>query len=135
MPMSMSDPIADMLTRIRNAGMAGHKRVDVPASKMKLEIARILQKERFIASYKYLQGDGPQGVIRIYLKYTPDSEPVINGIERVSKPGLRKYCGVREIPRVFGGMGISILSTSRGIMTGREAKQVGVGGEILCNVW
>ena len=133
--MSMSDPIADMLTRIRNAGMAGHKRTDVPASKVKLEIARILQKERFIGGYKFLDDEGPQGLIRVYIKYTPDDEPVINGLERVSKPGLRRYCGVKEIPRVFGGMGVSILSTSRGIMSGREAKKVGVGGEILCSVW
>ncbi|MCA9752786.1 MAG: 30S ribosomal protein S8 [bacterium] len=132
--MSMSDPIADMLTRIRNAGRAGHKRVDVPASKLKLEIARILLKERFISNYKFVE-DGPQGVIRVYLKYTPEDEPVINGLERVSKPGLRRYAGVQEIPRVLGGMGVSILSTSRGIMTGREARTAGVGGEILCNVW
>jgi small subunit ribosomal protein S8 len=131
----MSDPIADMLTRVRNAAMARHKRVDIPASKIKLEIARILQKERFIGSYKYLGDDGPQGFIRMYLKYTPDEEPVISGLERVSKPGLRRYCGSQNVPRVFGGMGVSILSTSRGIMTGREARKVGVGGEILCNVW
>lgn len=134
--MSMSDPIADMLTRIRNAAGARHKRVDVPASKIKLEIARILQKERFISSYKYLQPeDAVQGTIRIYLKYTPDEEPVINGIERVSKPGLRRYCGADGIPRIFGGMGVSILSTSRGVLSGREARQVGVGGEILCAIW
>ena len=132
--MSMTDPIADMLTRIRNAARARHKRVDVPASKLKLEIARILLKERFVANYKFVE-DGPQGTIRIYLKYTPDEEPVINGIERVSKPGLRRYCGAEEIPRVFGGMGVSILSTSRGVLSGREAKQVGVGGEILCSIW
>ena len=133
--MSMSDPIADLLTRIRNAGRAGHKRVDIPASKLKLEIARILLKERFIANYKFVEDDGPQGVIRIYLKYTPADEPVIAGIERVSKPGLRRYTGVQAIPRVFGGMGVSILSTSRGIMMGREARSAGVGGELLCNVW
>lgn len=133
--MSMSDPIADMLTRIRNAGNARHKRVDVPASKLKLEIARILQKERFIANYKFVEDGGPQGVIRVYLKYTPDEEPVINGVERVSRPGLRRYCGSTEMPRIFGGMGVSILSTSRGVMTGREAQKVGVGGEILCSVW
>jgi small subunit ribosomal protein S8 len=134
--MSMSDPIADMLTRIRNAAGARHKRVDVPASKIKLEIARILQKERFISSYKYLQPEeAPQGTIRIYLKYTPDDEPVISGLQRESKPGLRRYCGSNEIPRVFGGMGVSILSTSRGIMTGREARKIGVGGEFLCSVW
>ena len=133
--MSMSDPIADLLTRIRNAGRSGHKRVDIPASKLKLEITRILLKERFIANYKFVEDDGPQGLIRIYLKYTPADEPVIAGLERVSKPGLRRYCGVQEIPRVFGGMGVSIVSTSRGFMTGREARSAGVGGEILCNVW
>jgi small subunit ribosomal protein S8 len=133
--MAMSDPIADMLTRIRNAAAARHKRVDVPASKLKLEIARILLKERFIANYKFLGEGNPQGMIRVYLKYTPDEEPVISGMERVSKPGLRRYCGAGEVPRVLGGMGVSILSTSRGVMTGREAKRTGVGGEILCNVW
>jgi len=133
--MSMSDPIADMLTRIRNAGQAGHKRVDVPASKLKLEIARILEREKFIASYRFVDDQGPQGFIRIYLKYTPDEEPVITGLQRVSKPGLRRYCGAQEVPRVFGGMGVSILSTSHGIMTGREAQRAGVGGEILCSVW
>lgn len=134
--MSMSDPIADMLTRIRNAGMVRHKRVDIPASKMKLEIARILQKERYISSYKFLkQDDEPQGTIRVYVKYTPDEEPVISGLQRESKPGLRRYCGSKDVPRVFGGMGISILSTSRGIMTGREARRIGVGGEVLCSVW
>ena len=132
--MSMTDPIADMLNRIRNAGLARHKRADIPASKLKLEIARILLKERFISNYKFVE-DGVQGTIRVYLKYTPDEEPVINGLERISKPGLRRYCGVEEIPRVFGGMGVSILSTSRGVMSAREAKKVGVGGEILCSVW
>jgi small subunit ribosomal protein S8 len=132
--MSMTDPIADMLNRIRNAGMARHKRADIPASKLKLEIARILLKERFISNYKFIE-DGVQGTIRVYLKYTPDEEPVINGLERISKPGLRRYCGADEFPRVFGGMGVSILSTSRGVMSAREAKKVGVGGEILCSVW
>jgi len=133
--MAMSDPIADMLTRIRNAGHAGHKRTDVPASKLKLEIARVLLKERFIANYKFIEDDGPQGNIRVYLKYTPDDEPVISGIQRVSKPGLRRYAGARSMPRVLGGMGMSIVSTSRGIMTGREAAREGVGGEVLCSVW
>ena len=133
--MSMSDPIADMLTRIRNGGMARRKRVDMPASKMKLEIARILLKEKCIGSYKFIDDGGPQGIIRLYLKYTPDEEPVISGIQRVSKPGLRKYCGSKEVPRVYGGMGVSIMSTSRGIMSGQEARRVGVGGEVLCSVW
>jgi small subunit ribosomal protein S8 len=133
--MSMSDPIADMLTRIRNAGRARLRRVDVPASKLKLEIARILLKERFISNYKFVGEGSPQGLIRVYLKYTPEEEPVITGLERVSRPGLRRYCGADEVPRVLGGLGVSILSTSRGIMSGREAKKTGVGGEILCNVW
>jgi small subunit ribosomal protein S8 len=133
--MAMSDPIADMLTRIRNAGRARLRRVDVPASKLKLEIARILLKERFISNYKFVSEGSPQGFIRVYLKYTPEEEPVITGLQRVSRPGLRRYCGSEEIPRVLGGLGVSILSTSRGIMTGREAKKTGVGGEILCNVW
>jgi small subunit ribosomal protein S8 len=133
--MSMSDPIADMLTRIRNAGRARLRRVDVPASKLKLEIARILLKERFISNYKFIGEGSTQGMIRVYLKYTPEEEPVISGLQRVSRPGLRRYCGAEEVPRVLGGMGVSILSTSRGIMTGREAKKTGVGGEILCNVW
>ncbi|MAF26927.1 MAG: 30S ribosomal protein S8 [Gemmatimonadota bacterium] len=133
--MAMSDPVADMLTRIRNAGQVGQKRTDIPASKLKLEIARVLQKERFISNYKFVAGDGPQGIIRVYLKYTPGEEFVINGLQRVSRPGLRRYCPASDVPRVFGGMGITILSTSRGIMTGREAQRVGVGGEILCSVW
>ncbi len=133
--MSMSDPIADMLTRIRNAGRARLRRVDVPASKLKLEIARILLKERFISNYKFVGEGSPQGLIRVYLKYTPEEEPVITGLERVSRPGLRRYCSADEVPRVLGGLGVSILSTSRGIMSGREAKKTGVGGEILCNVW
>jgi small subunit ribosomal protein S8 len=133
--MSMSDPIADMLTRIRNAGRARLRRVDIPASKLKLEIARILLKERFISNYKFIGEGSTQGTIRVYLKYTPEEEPVITGLQRVSRPGLRRYCAAEEVPRVLGGMGVSILSTSRGIMTGREAKKTGVGGEILCNVW
>lgn len=133
--MSMSDPIADMLTRIRNAGHSRHKRVDIPASKLKLEIARILLNEKFISNYKFIGEGSPQGTIRVYLKYTPDEEPVIAGMKRISKPGLRRYCGSEDVPRVLGGMGVSILSTSRGLMTGREAKKSGIGGEILCTVW
>lgn len=130
----VSDPIADMLTRIRNAMQARHAKVDVPGSKLKLEIARILKEEGYILNYK--QGDeGSKRVIKIYLKYNPSNEPVINHMERSSKPGRRIYCGSKEIPRVLGGMGINILTTPRGVMTGRTARKEGVGGELLCTVW
>ncbi|MBM3786107.1 MAG: 30S ribosomal protein S8 [Acidobacteria bacterium] len=130
----VSDPIADMLTRIRNAMQARHAKVDVPASKLKLEIARILKEEGYILNYK--QGDeGSRRVIKIYLKYTPGNEPVINHLERASKPGRRMYLGSKQIPRVLGGMGINILTTPRGVMTGRTARREGIGGELLCTVW
>jgi small subunit ribosomal protein S8 len=122
-----------MLTRIRNAVMAGHESVLVPSSKMKLSIVRILKQEGFIDRYEVLKGK-PQPMIRIYLKYA-DEQPAIIGLERVSKPGLRVYAGEREIPRVYGGLGVAILSTSKGIMTGKEAWRQRLGGEILCYVW
>lgn len=131
--MTVTDPIADMLTRIRNAIMAGHDAVLVPSSKTKLSIIKILKREGFIDRYEVLKGK-PQPMIKIYLKYT-DGEPAISGLERVSKPGLRVYAGRREIPRVYGGLGIAILSTSKGIMTGQEAWRQHLGGEILCYVW
>ncbi|HWP99157.1 MAG TPA: 30S ribosomal protein S8 [Vicinamibacterales bacterium] len=134
----MTDPIADMLTRIRNATLARHARVDVPASKLKLEIARILQREGYIQGYTLLERVPrvrPQAVLRITLKYGPRGERVISGIQRVSRPGRRVYLGRDEVPEVLGGLGTSILTTSRGVMTGREAKQQGIGGEVLCNVW
>ena len=132
--MNMTDPIADMLTRIRNGARARLPKVDIPASRLKTEIARILKNEGYIANFKMLE-DGKQGSIRVFLKYGPGWEKVITDLQRVSRPGCRIYCGKSEIPRVYGGLGINILSTSHGVMTGREAARTGVGGEILCNVW
>jgi small subunit ribosomal protein S8 len=131
--MTVTDPIADMLTRIRNAIMAGHDGVLVPCSKIKLSIIKILKEEGFIDRYEVLKGK-PQSMIKIHLKYA-DDQPAILGLERVSKPGLRVYVERREIPRVYGGLGIAILSTSKGIMTGQEAWRHNLGGEILCYVW
>jgi small subunit ribosomal protein S8 len=131
--MTIIDPIADMLTRIRNAIMASHDSVLVPSSKMKLSIVKILKDEGFVDRYEVLKGK-PQPMIKIQLKYT-DERPAILGLERVSKPGLRVYVEGREIPRVYGGLGIAILSTSKGIMTGQEAWKQHLGGEILCYVW
>jgi small subunit ribosomal protein S8 len=136
----MTDPIADMLSRIRNATIARHQRVDVPASKLKTEIARILQGEGYIQGYKVLDAKpgvngGAQKTIRIFLKYGPRGERVITGILRVSRPGRRVYFRRDSVPKVLAGLGTNILTTSRGVMTGREALQVGVGGEVLCNVW
>jgi small subunit ribosomal protein S8 len=132
--MNMTDPIADMLTRVRNGVRAKLSKVDVPASKLKIEIARILKQEGYVSNMKVI-GDEPQKAIRIYLRYGPGMERAITNLQRVSRPGCRIYCGKHEIPRVLGGMGINILSTSRGVMTGKEAARNGVGGEILCNVW
>ena len=132
--MNMTDPVADVLTRIRNGVRARLPKVDVPSSKLKVEIARILKDEGYIANFKTSE-DGKQGVLRVYLKYGPGMERVITDLQRVSRPGCRIYCGKAEIPRVYGGLGINILSTSRGLMTGRTAAREGVGGEILCNVW
>ena len=132
--MSMTDPIADLLTRIRNACRAKHSRVDVPASKLKREIARVLAEERFIDNFAFFE-DGKQGQLRLYLRYGEDSVSVIQGLRRISKPGLRHYSTKGKIPRVRNGLGISILSTSRGVMTDRDARKAGVGGEILCSVW
>lgn len=136
----MTDPIADMLARIANAVRARHGRVDVPASKIKLEIARILQREGYIQGFKLIEPKGPdsplgQKLIRIILKYGPNGERVISGVRRVSKPGRRVYCGRDAIPVVLGGLGISILTTPRGVMTGHEAARAGVGGEVVCYVW
>jgi small subunit ribosomal protein S8 len=137
----MTDPIADMLTRLRNAVTAKHTRVDMPASKLKAEIARILQDEGYIQGFRLLEepaeraGRQPRQVIRMFLKYGPRGEKVISGIERISRPGRRVYIGVEEVPAVLGGLGTSILTTSRGVMTGRAARKAGVGGEVLCNVW
>jgi small subunit ribosomal protein S8 len=135
----MTDPIADMLTRIRNAVSSRHTRVDLPASKLKVEIARILQDEGYIAGFKLVDADGSgqtaQQVVRLFLKYGHGGERVISGIERVSRPGRRVYVSRDEVPSVLGGLGVSILTTSRGVMSGRAAQRAGVGGEILCNVW
>ena len=131
--MTMTDPIADCLTRIRNASRAKHKRVDMPASKIKVEIARLLQENHYITSYKVLD-DAHQGVLRVYLKYR-DDEPVLHGLERVSRPGLRIYKGREELPRIRNGLGMTIVSTSRGLMSDRQSRETGVGGEILAKVW
>ncbi len=131
--MTVIDPIADMLTRIRNAVMAEHESVLVPSSKMKIAIVKILEKEGFIERYEVLKGK-PQPMIKVYLKYK-DGQPAILGLERVSKPGLRVYVERQEIPRVYGGLGIAIISTSQGIMTGQEAWRRRLGGEVLCYVW
>ena len=132
--MNMTDPVADMLTRIRNSVRAKLPRVDIPSSKLKVEIARILKNEGYVSNFKVTE-DGKQGVLRVYLKYGPGMERVITDVQRVSRPGCRIYCGKDRIPRVYGGLGINILSTSRGLMTGRAAAKEGVGGEIICNVW
>ena len=133
--MSVSDPIADMLTRIRNALMARHESVLVPTSKIKISIARVLKEEGFIRDYEILKGDSPQRMIKIHIGSVIKKQAVLNGLQRVSKPGLRVYCGKGEIPRVYGGLGIAILSTSQGVLTGQQAWKKGLGGEILCYVW
>jgi small subunit ribosomal protein S8 len=132
--MSMNDPIADMLTRIRNAGHAGHRRVDMPVSKLKIEVSRILTENDFVHGYKVLD-DGRHGILRLYLKYTEEERPVIRSLKRVSRPGLRRYVGAGEVPKVRSGMGIAILSTSRGVMTDREARAGHIGGEVLATVF
>jgi small subunit ribosomal protein S8 len=130
----LTDPISDMLTRVRNALIAKHAKVDVPASKLKTEIARILKEEGYILNYK-LTEEGAKKFIRIYLKYTSGNVPVISHLERVSRPGCRVYVGSKEVPRVLGGLGINILTTPRGVMTGMAARKEHVGGEVLCQVW
>ena len=130
----MSDPIADMLTRIRNGAKARKRRVDIPASKTKQAVADLLVREGYLRSVKFLE-EGPQGTLRIYLKYTEDRNPAFEGIERVSKPGLRRYVPKDEIPKVLGGYGTAVVSTSKGILTGHQARMAGVGGEVLCKVW
>lgn len=132
--MSMTDPIADMLTRIRNACHAKHPRVDVPASNLKRELARVLAECRFIDNFAHIE-DNKQGVLRLYLRYDRENNSIIRGLKRVSRPGLRNYSGKVGIPRVLRGLGVAIVSTSKGVMTDKEARRAGVGGEILCNVW
>mgnify|MGYP006291859485 CR=1 FL=1 len=129
----MTDPIADRLSRVRNAMRAGHKRVDMPVSKLKAEIARILKENHYVHDYKVLD-DGRHGVLRVYLKYHED-EPVIRDMQRVSTPGRRKYVGAKELPRVRAGLGMAIISTSRGVMTDSEAREQNVGGEVLAAIW
>jgi small subunit ribosomal protein S8 len=130
----MTDPIADMLTRIRNANTVGHDKLEVPASKLKKEIAEILKSEGFVRDVEFIE-DNKQGVIRIFLKYGPNNERVITGLKRISKPGLRVYAKAYEVPRVLGGLGIALVSTSKGIMTDKDARNQQVGGEVLAYVW
>jgi len=132
--MSVTDPIADMLTSIRNACKAKHKKVDVPSSSLKIELAKVLLREKYVNNFKTID-DRRQGVLRIYLKYDPQNKSVITGIRRVSTSGRRVYVDKNHVPRVLGGMGTAVLSTSSGVLTDKEAKMKGVGGEILCHVW
>jgi small subunit ribosomal protein S8 len=132
--MSMTDPIADLLTRIRNANQALLERVDIPASRLKVEMAKILKAEGFIRAYKLID-DNKQGILRIYMKFGPDNERVILGLRRVSRPGLRVYRKAAQIPNVMSGVGVAVVSTSQGLMTGTAARQRSLGGEVLCYVW
>ncbi|MCL1994421.1 MAG: 30S ribosomal protein S8 [Spirochaetes bacterium] len=132
--MSVSDPVADMLTKIRNAGMAKHEKVDIPTSRLKLEIVKILKTEGYIKNFKKANLEG-MNVIRVFLKYDEKTAPIIHGIEKVSKPGRRVYLGYKNMPRVFNGYGTLIVSTSHGVTTGRKAAEKKVGGEIICTVW
>lgn len=132
--MTMTDPIADMLTRIRNANTVGHETVEIPASKMKKSIAGILTEEGYIKGYDVIE-DGKQGVIRVKMKYGAEKEKVISGIKKISKPGLKVYAKSDEVPRVLGGLGIAIISTSNGVISDKEARKLGVGGEVICYVW
>jgi len=130
----MVDPIADMLTRIRNGIMASYDKVEIPCSKMKINIAKILKTEGYIRNYKIIE-DNRQGIMVIYLKYNEDKSPVIKGLKRISKPSCRLYSRSKKMPKVLNGLGINVISTSRGIMTDREARKMGVGGEVICSVW
>ncbi|HWY69691.1 MAG TPA: 30S ribosomal protein S8 [Terriglobales bacterium] len=132
--MSLTDPVADLLTRIRNAVSARQQKLDVPASKLKMEIARILKEEGYISNFKATEESGRK-VLRVYLKYSSSNDAAITNVARVSRPGCRVYVGHTEIPRVLGGLGINILTTPKGVMTGRQARKSGIGGEILCEVW
>ena len=132
--MTMTDPVADMLTRIRNANTVGHTTVDIPASKMKQSIADILLKEGYITGFNIIE-DGKQNIIRVQMKYGADKEKVISGLKKISKPGLKVYAKSGEVPKVLGGLGIAIISTSKGILSDKEARNLGVGGEVICYVW
>jgi small subunit ribosomal protein S8 len=131
---AITDPIADLLTRVRNASRAGHEQVEIPGSRLKLEIVKILAQEKFIRGYQFIQDD-KQGVIRVFLKYSPKREPVLSQLQRISKPGLRVYAPATNIPRVQNGMGIAILTTSRGVLPDRECRRQRIGGEVICYVW
>jgi len=130
----MTDPIADMLTRIRNANLNFHQSVEIPASNAKKAIADIMKKEGFIKDYQYTS-DNKQGKLRIQLKYGPDSQKVLSGLKRISKPGLRVYAGKDDLPKVLGGLGVAVISTSRGLVSDREARDQGIGGEVVCYIW
>ena len=132
--MSMSDPIADFLTQIRNANDVYHEKVEIPASNLKTEIARIMKEEGFISDYKYIE-DNKQGKLRINMKYGPNNEKVVSGLKRISKPGPRVYANKDELPKVLGGIGIAVISSSRGLVTDKEARKEGIGGEVLCYIW
>lgn len=132
--MTMTDPIADMLTRVRNASSVKHETVDIPASNMKKEISRILLEEGYIKGYDVIE-DGKQGLIRMQLKYGPDGQKVITGIKKISKPGMRVYADKNNVPKVLNGIGISVISTSKGVLTDKQARELGVGGEVICYVW
>jgi len=132
--MSMTDPIADMLTRVRNAAGARFDKVDIPASRMKISLAKILKEEGYIKNYKVIK-DNRQGVLRVYLKYNEQNLPLIQGLRRVSRPGRRVYAGHEDLPRVQGGLGVAVISTSQGVVTDRQARKLQVGGEVLCEIW
>lgn len=132
--MVMTDPVADFLTRIRNGNMVMHQTVEVPGSKMKVGLAKIMKEEGYIKDYEYIE-DGKQGIIRVYLKYGPNKEKVITGLKRISKPGLRVYVQKDEVPKVLGGLGTAIVSTSKGLMTDKSARKEGLGGEVICYIW
>lgn len=132
--MSISDPVADMLTRIRNANQKRKGKVDIPASKLKEKIVKVLKEEGYIANYKFIS-DRKQGILRVYLKYTLKQERVIKGIRRISRPGRRFYCGTDELPRVQRGLGVAIISTSQGVMTAKRCREASLGGEVICYVW
>lgn len=132
--MTMTDPIADMLTRIRNANTVGHETVEIPASKMKKAIAEILKEEGYITDFEVIE-DNKQGMIKVTMKYGANKEKVISGIKKISKPGLKVYAKANEVPKVLGGLGIAIISTSKGIVSDKEARKLGVGGEVICYVW
>ncbi len=132
--MVMTDPVADFLTRIRNGNMVMHETVEAPSSKIKVSIAEIMKEEGYIKDYEYIQ-DGKQGIIRVYLKYGPNKEKVITGIKRISKPGLRVYVKKDEVPKVLGGLGTALISTSKGLMSDKSARKTGLGGEVICYIW